>query len=1392
MCGQGCPNCVKSSTRLKENTFGGCGGAAQRILAVAASASRDGLGKTSGKRTPSAAGHSVVGSLDGKARFPNIVAEFTRWPPLGNRLWTYCVVAVGMILSLWFSVAACGEENGLRISWGGGSARRWAGRISVSQGEILRWQPIGSEADELASLVFRDKGIDIVPTTPRVFQGVDLALDRQGQTLLEIELAAEGTPSQQWSVPIQEIERQPRQMALSGGGQLFIERLPGDELAVSTDRPHLVFSPGETWKFYVTPRGLPFSPGTHVDIRIHIVRSRITDREPRRPLLDSLADLRRTGNTDAPVVRYEITVGKESPIPVEITLPEEEGCYDVVITATPIPSFRLAESVTRPFGGNASNLERHVQVVVLNTTRRTGEAFSGELTLLGEAVDASNQNFWERLSRVAPYLPRLGFLGRGWRHIGGEGQEAVCELAAASPGEDPAWALYSLPVQEPGRPHLLEIEWPADQRQTMLFSIVEPNAVGAIAPPMVGYGVYSTGEFRRWEQPLGWQVHRVVFWPRTRQPLLLVANPSGEPALYKKIRVYAGWNRLPEIFPASAFPSERLVAAYFHRPILSTLFGATDVPGPFQQQGLDDWVTFYQAATRLAEYVTFAGYNAVVLSVAADGSTLYPSERWKPTPRYDSGSFSLTGADPIRKDVLELILRIADREGFSVIPAIDFSVPLPNLEETIRKQGERGRNLRWIGPNGQTLTETQAPYRGMAPYYNILHREVQEELLAVVRELVERYGRHASFYGLGIQISAYGYAQLPGPEWGLDDETIARFSEETGIQLQVPDDNRYQERARLLLGPYSREWLRWRSLRLQTFYSRVTQEVAAVRPDAKVLLLAPTMFVGERWEQRLRPTLTERRDPLALLLETGLTPELATSDLAMGLLRVKRMVEHADFGVRTTEFEIDQIYRSIPMNAQGHMPGVLFYHPPQEIRLPSFDARSPIQPAFTAIIHQPVAWGLENRRRYAQALADGDPTLICDGGWVTPWGGEDMLRPWLAAFRRLPGGPFQDVRFPDQGTSLQPLVVRSLTRQQETYLYFANQVGFPVILEMTLQAPRGCRMIELSGFRSLPPLESDSQGQCRWMMTFEPYDLVAVKLTTADITFTSAKVSWSPKVEQRLREQIADLSERAATLSVPPVYAVLENPDFEEPAGDAQPVPLWTALAPAGTMVRVDAAERHGGQQSVYLMSQGPTVSLVSQAFPPPPTGRLTVAVWLKTSHPQRQPPLRCVVTGVHRGQPLSRIAEIGLASPGRTAPVISSDWTPILVEVTDLPMSGLSPLQLRFDLAGQGEVWIDDIQLCHLAFSKAERVELFKLIAPAQAKLENRDIADCLRLLEGFWPEYLARHVPRSEFSVTASDQPREPPESKPSGKPAEKPPDRSAGLLDRVRHILPQALRF
>ncbi len=60
----------------------------------------------------------------------------------------------------------------------------------------------------------------------------------------------------------------------------------------------------------------------------------------------------------------------------------------------------------------------------------------------------------------------------------------------------------------------------------------------------------------------------------------------------------------------------------------------------------------------------------------------------------------------------------------------------------------------------------------------------------------------------------------------------------------------------------------------------------------------------------------------------------------------------------------------------------------------------------------------------------------------------------------------------------------------------------------------------------------------------------------------------------------------------------------------------------------------------------------------------------------------------------------------------------------------------------GPGEVWMDDVQLFNLAFSRPELVELSKLITLADVKLQNGQVSDCLQLLEGYWPQFLEENV--------------------------------------------------
>jgi hypothetical protein len=127
------------------------------------------------------------------------------------------------------------------------------------------------------------------------------------------------------------------------------------------------------------------------------------------------------------------------------------------------------------------------------------------------------------------------------------------------------------------------------------------------------------------------------------------------------------------------------------------------------------------------------------------------------------------------------------------------------------------------------------------------------------------------------------------------------------------------------------------------------------------------------------------------------------------------------------------------------------------------------------------------------------------------------------------------------------------------------------------------------------------------------------------------------------------------------------------------------------------------------------------------------------------------------------------------------------VVQVNDLPLDGLASLQVRVDLLARGDVWLDDLQLCGLAFSNAERVELFKLIAPAEVKLERGEVGDCLRLLDNYWSRFLLTNVPISPAATVRRPEP-----SRTTASPTPPAPQRSAGLMDRLKSMVPDKLRF
>ncbi len=555
-------------------------------------------------------------------------------------------------------------------------------------------------------------------------------------------------------------------------------------------------------------------------------------------------------------------------------------------------------------------------------------------------------------------------------------------------------------------------------------------------------------------------------------------------------------------------------------------FAGSECLDPPTGRSLKDWVTFYEGGTRLVEYLNHTGRNGLMLGVLTDGSTIYPSTLLQPTPRYDSGAFFATAQDPVRKDVLEMLLRLFDREDLQLIPMIEFAAPLPKLEALRRGGDGAADGIEWIGADGVALCNSLPANRGLAPYYNVLDPRVQQAMLDVLRELISRYARHPSLTGVAVRLSADGYAQLPGPDWGLDDGTIARFERDAKLQVPGSGPQRFAQRSAFLgQEPQRHAWLEWRAVQLAKFYRRAYSELEAIRPGSRLYLAGAGMIGGPELERDLRPTLPHPTTVASALLRIGIDARHYRDEQPqIVLLRPERIAAEENLGSRAADLEIGQMADIDRYFQALTTSGSLFFHPAHESHIESFDHKSPFKPAYMWMLSEPSLSGQQNRRRFAHSLATLDSQVMLDGGAVLPMGQEGSIRELAAAYRALPAIRFQPVVGGEPSDSAQPVTFRSGTYSGRTYLYAVNDAPFATTARLHVEAAAGCRIDELSGMREVEPLKADGTSGFYWEVALGPYDVVAVQLSEPNVQCSAPHATWPDAVESFLGLQIRRLA----------------------------------------------------------------------------------------------------------------------------------------------------------------------------------------------------------------------------------------------------------------------------
>ncbi|MCA9119301.1 MAG: family 10 glycosylhydrolase [Planctomycetaceae bacterium] len=1257
---------------------------------------------------------------------------------------------------------AAGEELDvrLRITWGEATQHHWNGILQLSDGTFSEIRRLGFEANAPTAVVNQGSALTIWQPAPVVFDGVDVRVTASDTATLTVVLQRDRKPENEETVTLKlsdfvgNLQHTASSLLDDQGNRLSVRRAPGDHLRVTSNRDSFVFFPGETWSFDVQPYRL--TPNAELRCTLQLVDTRSRDE-----LWAEQFDV----DTDA-------TGSFPSKRPFSVTLPTVEGPCELVATLRERKF--TAPLLMQSFRDRRISLpivyQRKVQIVVIDPNPAPIDQAEWREV---DDVQPGNAKWWERWS----WLPQLKLTGESHgpldnglvslrQHLG----QQLTELAPNG------WQAAPLPISRIGAPHLLELEYPNDSPQTLAISVIETNAAGMVTP----LGLDSGVDVVRSPTPAtpGMEKHRLIFWPKTKTPWLLLSNRrDGKPAAFGKIRVLAGPTSLP---PAAIDPTNtetRQLAAYYEKPLFPENFSAPETLDETTQQSLGDWNTFYTGGLRLVEYLKHVGYSSAIISISRDGATIYPSRLLESTPRYDSGALFVSGQDLAQKDVLEMLFRLFDREQLQLIPSFHFATPLLELEALQQRNAAAATGIELIGYDGRSWAARFGTNRGQAPYYNPLDSRVQNAIRHVIDEVVGRYSHHRSFAGVSLQMGPDTFVQMPGTAWGNDDRTIARFKADTNHEVPGDGQTRHRDRATFLNGVGRKIWLDWRAQELAEFYGDIQSDIVRSRPDAKLYLATSGLLASALMRDELQPRLPLRNDFSDTMMQLGLSAKLLQKDIKIVPMRPQRIKPRTALA----DLAVDLQLRDSP-SVDAIFEGDAFassinYYEPLTFALPSFDAVSPFGPEVTRTwfaSHIP-SNGFHARAQFTHNVAALDAQLVAEGGWMIPLGQEDSLRKQFAAFRQLPAQRFETVKAASQEAQTSSLVIRTHVVDERTYFYIVNNAPWAATADIDLELSSG-GVIQRFGSETPEQPRTVNSGQI-WTVELEPYDLVAGYCTGGSFMVVDWRVRFDRIVTAELTALVQEVKSRVNELRSREPLKVIANSGFERMSSTGDPVD-WIHANGSGMTIEVSDKESRTGTQSLHMKVTDPKkiAWIRNREFPAPKTGRLSLLAWVRTKDQSSQPQLRMAIDN---GRGYYTFATLGKDVDGQAVSErLGNAWPaePYLFHCDTLP-TDLENVSIGFDLVGEGEVWIDDVEVYDLYFFDTELNELIKNVATAHFQLEDGRVADCERFLDGYWPRFVIEHVPPNrvaqlpranppERSATPGpSQPTAPPEDKPSG---------------------------
>jgi hypothetical protein len=1262
------------------------------------------------------------------------------------------------------------ETIRLRIYWGGGKPQQWQGSIQVSQGQFTNLQPLGVSVDAAASVIGLDQRLQINHWSPTSYGGVDVDVPYLAGNGLRLNLRDRNHPEASFDdqVPLQDLLHQPYSESLDAeGNRIVITRAPGDQLPLGIEREHLIFEPQERFEFALRVKHTDWV-SQRVNCKIRIQPSVSLPSERSRTwgaaLTANFQDHEQTKT-----VSFDLDASGSAPEQrIDWLLPKEEGVYTFSMElTTPWQQASLKPRTT---------VRRQLQVVVIASQPPTAsdeKAWRSILTIDPVRGGAPAANPLFSIGRKNESHPPLGNdLGRS---VMIESQ-TMLELGVGG------WQAIPLLFDQLGQPHLIEIEYLADQPMNVGFSLLEMNVNGQIPAYGIDSGLHippSLIEIYPRSEPRLRKRHQLVCWPQERLSYLLIANrDSQNSAIIGNIELWVGPKRLPveQETPALGEPSSttslkvnfsgeqnasssewnaprRTFMAFSESGIFEKNFGAREAMDPVGGS-FDDWQTYYQGADRLVQYLKSHGYSGAYVTVASDGSTLYPSRILGSTPRLDTGVLFSTGQDPMRKDVLELLFRLCEREGLTLVPALVLNGALPRVE-VLRSEVEGTDRVAGLVHWNGTPAETQKPH---FPIYNPLHPLVQDQGVAAVEELSARYARFRSFGGIAVICRPDSYSILAGQQWGYDDETLNEFWRTAGRTSELPEDR--QQRREYLFGSQMNQWLQWRAQSLASWYGRMAREIRNHHATANLFLAPVDLYRNEEMEASLAPGLHSPVDYRKQMLRLGWDPPTLAQLEGVKILKSKRLAPNQSLARNRHEISLDNQRHADEFFRDCGAIGELFVHRIPWAHFSQLQEQVPFQGQQSALMRlQPLApAGAWSQQRFLNSLRAGDMLCLVDGGQMMPTGQERELREMISVFRQLPAVPFREVSLADSAFKLRstelPVIVRQFLGAGQLWFYVVNASPWPCKVRLRFSSDAS-DPLAISMFHDIS-IQQTLEGTQRIIeLELRPLSMTG-GMVQSPLPIENYQFELPPQAADKLRKQVHVLQAKLVRSINSQALDVLSNGDFEN---NGQPLLSGWEFNQQGTRgISLNNQDAFQGESSLRMNNEGSTpVWIRSNSFPLPETGRLSISVWLKTPNSALQPPLRISIEGTTSDAGYYRFGSLGGLAPDPQFNQLTDQWQRFALHFDDLPMDRLTNVRVGLDLMGAGVVDVDRFEIYDRWFDERDAKAINQRLASSSPLLSNPITYESSRILLGsYWLRFLDEMNRDSPASPIEGDQER------------------------------------